>query len=45
LFSGAVESTMSTEDEADDEFECPVCGDTFKTEADRDEHLEQNHPD
>jgi len=26
-------------------FECPVCGDTFDTEAERDEHLEQRHPD
>ncbi len=36
---------MSTEDEADDGFDCPVCGDTFDTEAERDKHLTQNHPD
>jgi uncharacterized C2H2 Zn-finger protein len=36
---------MSTNNGADDRFECPVCGDTFDTEADRDKHLTQNHPD
>jgi C4-type Zn-finger protein len=36
---------MSTEDESPDRFDCPVCGDTFETEADRDDHLEQGHPD
>lgn len=33
------------EDEHEHEFECPVCGDTFETEEDRDEHLEHGHPD
>jgi len=36
---------MSTEDEADTGFDCPVCGETFDTEAERDKHLIQNHPD
>jgi len=36
---------MSTEDEADNGFDCPVCGATFDTEAERDKHLTQNHPD
>jgi uncharacterized C2H2 Zn-finger protein len=36
---------MSTEDGADDGFDCPVCGMTFNTEANRDKHLAQNHPD
>jgi|GEM_PF-472474 C4-type Zn-finger protein len=35
---------MPTEDEANG-FDCPVCGKTFETEAERDEHLTQNHPD
>jgi uncharacterized C2H2 Zn-finger protein len=35
---------MTDEDE-EDEFTCPVCGETFDTEQDRDEHLMQNHPD
>lgn len=26
-------------------FECPVCGDVFDTEAERDEHVIQSHPD
>lgn len=34
---------MSTE--ADNGFDCPVCGETFDTEAERDKHLTQNHPD
>jgi uncharacterized C2H2 Zn-finger protein len=36
---------MSTDDEANNGFECPVCGDSFDTEADRDKHLTQTHPD
>lgn len=36
---------MSTENGADDEFDCPVCDDSFETKAERDEHLVQNHPD
>ncbi|MFQ3284074.1 MAG: C4-type Zn-finger protein [Natronomonas sp.] len=36
---------MSNGTEDETEFECPVCGDTFDTEEDRDEHLIQLHPD
>lgn len=36
---------MSTDNGADDEFDCPVCGDTFDIETDRDKHLTQNDPD
>lgn len=36
---------MSNEDGAENDFECPVCGDTFDTQEDRDEHLTQIHPD
>ena len=36
---------MSNEDRDETEFECPVCGDTFDTEEDRDEHLAHRHPD
>lgn len=36
---------MAGGDRSDGEFECPVCGETFDSEADRDDHLEQVHPD
>lgn len=36
---------MASGDRSDEAFECPVCGETFDNEADRDEHLEQSHPD
>jgi len=36
---------MCSEDRSDDEFECPVCGETFDNEEERDEHLVQRHPD
>jgi uncharacterized protein (DUF2225 family) len=32
-------------DDYDDEFECPVCGETFDSEGERDEHIKQLHPD
>jgi len=32
-------------DNHDDEFECPVCGETFDSEGERDEHIEHLHPD
>lgn len=37
--------SMSSEDRSDGGFECPVCGETFDSEAERDEHLTQKHPD
>lgn len=36
---------MSNEAGSEDEFACPVCGETFDTEEDRDEHLVHKHPD
>lgn len=36
---------MSSEGRSDGEFECPVCGETFDSEEERDEHLVQMHPD
>lgn len=36
---------MSNENGDENEFECPVCGDTFDTEEDRNEHLTNSHPD
>ncbi len=36
---------MPPDDEANDGFDCPVCGETFETDAERDKHLTQNHPD
>lgn len=36
---------MADENGTETDFECPVCGATFGTEADRDEHITQNHPD
>lgn len=36
---------MSSEDQSDSEFECPVCGEMFDSEENRDEHLIQTHPD
>lgn len=36
---------MSTENADEDEFECPLCGDVFESEDERDEHLAQIHPD
>lgn len=36
---------MSSKDRFNSEFECPVCGETFDSEEERDEHLAQTHPD
>jgi C4-type Zn-finger protein len=36
---------MSNNNGEENEFECPVCGDTFDTEENRDKHLKQRHPD
>ncbi|WP_135305191.1 C2H2-type zinc finger protein [Haloarcula amylovorans] len=36
---------MSNEDRANNGFECPVCGDTFDTEEDLNEHVTNIHPD
>lgn len=36
---------MSNDNGNESEYECPVCGDTFDSEEDRDEHLRHNHPD
>jgi C4-type Zn-finger protein len=36
---------MSTDNGADDTFDCPVCGASFDTKVARDKHLEQPHPD
>lgn len=39
------QQNMSNESRDESGFECPVCGDTFETEKDRDKHLTHSHPD